>query len=60
MSTTLVTAPSSAKLCVPSVLEVEGENKGELGKYFDFGRLEADLYEWWEQSGFFKPEIAAK
>ena len=24
-------------------------------KYFEFGRLEGELYDWWESNGYFKP-----
>ena len=30
----------------------------ELSKNFDFHEAEARLYEWWESSGYFKPEVA--
>jgi arginyl-tRNA synthetase len=26
-------------------------------KYFDFQRAEANIYKWWEHSGYFKPKI---
>jgi valyl-tRNA synthetase len=29
-------------------------------KYFDFERLETELYQWWESSGYFKPLISSK
>ena len=35
--------------------------KGEANeKYFEFARLEKDIYEWWEESGYFKPSADLK
>lgn len=30
----------------------------ELSKSFDFSTREKELYQWWESSGYFKPEVA--
>jgi len=44
-------AVEDSTLCKPpSILE-----DGELAKQYDFARVEAPLYEWWEQQGYFKP-----
>ncbi|RYG95049.1 hypothetical protein EON65_56550, partial [archaeon] len=29
-------------------------------KYFEFQRLEKDIYNWWESSGYFKPRSGAQ
>eukprot|EP01031_Cornospumella_fuschlensis_P038290 gene38290-46527_t len=34
--------------------------KEKDAKYFDFQRLERDIYTWWESSGYFKPRPDAK
>jgi len=34
----------------PSVIE-----DGEMAKQYDFSKVETQLYQWWEQKGFFKP-----
>lgn len=28
-------------------------------KYFDFNRLEPEIYKWWETKGMFKPEVTS-
>ena len=33
-------------------------NTGEMAKAYDPQAVETPLYEWWEQQGYFKPEIA--
>jgi valyl-tRNA synthetase len=30
------------------------------GKYFEFKRLEREIYQWWEKSGFFEPSGGKK
>ncbi len=32
----------------------------EMPKNFDFTEAESRLYDWWEQHGWFKPEVAGK
>jgi valyl-tRNA synthetase len=32
--------------------------KGEMPKTYDFSTTEGRLYKWWEESGWFKPEVA--
>lgn len=31
----------------------------KAAKYFEFHRLEKDIYSWWESSGYFKPNVDA-
>lgn len=31
----------------------------KTAKYFEYKRLESEIYEWWEKSGYFKPKRSA-
>jgi hypothetical protein len=44
-----------AKTCPPP--DFKGESNE---KYFEFVRLEKSIYEWWEESGYFKPSTDLK
>jgi valyl-tRNA synthetase len=46
----------------PKVLKGQKPHfKNELdSKYFEFSRLEKELYEWWESEGYFKPDMKSK
>ncbi|NLF78930.1 MAG: class I tRNA ligase family protein, partial [Chloroflexi bacterium] len=35
----------------------EGTMTREMPKTFDFAEAEPRLYQWWERSGWFKPEV---
>ncbi|MAS34316.1 MAG: valine--tRNA ligase [Anaerolineaceae bacterium] len=34
-------------------------NRKQMPKNFDFAESETQLYQWWEENGWFKPEVAA-
>ena len=46
---------SSSKPCPPPDFKSEANEK-----YFEFARLEKNIYEWWEESGYFKPSTDLK